>query len=138
DDAGVFRDPVRWPALSVATTGTHDTSALATWWEKELDPAARRALAAVPIFAPLRDAGATFTPAVHEALLDGLYAAGSALVVLPFPDAYGGRERINVPATVGPANWSYRVPRALARLDAAESIALGTRLRALAGRHGRH
>jgi len=137
DDAGVFRDPVRWPALSVATTGTHDTSALATWWEEELDPAARRAFAAVPVFAPLRDEGATFTPAVHEALLDGLYAAASALVVLPFPDAYGGRERINVPATVGSANWSYRVPRALARLDAPESVALGARLRALAERHGR-
>src|SRR4029077_14947638 len=58
DDGGVFRDPRRWPALSVATTGTHDTSALATWWEEDLDPAARRALAAVPVFAPLRDAGA--------------------------------------------------------------------------------
>jgi 4-alpha-glucanotransferase len=137
DDAGAFRDPARWPAVSVATTGTHDTSALATWWEGELDPAARRALAAVPVFAGLRAAGATFTPAVHAALLDGLYAAGSALVVLPFPDAYGGRERINVPATVGRANWGYRVPRTLARLDGPESVALGARLRALAERHGR-
>ena len=137
DDAGVFRDPVRWPALSVATSGTHDTSPLATWWEEELGPETRRGLAAVPVFAPLSDAGATFTPAVQEALLDGLYAAGSALVVLPIPDAYGGRERINVPATVGPANWSYRLPRALARLDAPESVALGARLRALAERHGR-
>jgi 4-alpha-glucanotransferase len=82
-------------------------------------------------------APAGYTPDVHAALLDGLYAAGSALVVIPLADAYGGRERINVPATVGPANWSYRVPRALARLDEPEGAALAARLRALAERHGR-
>src|SRR5439155_23925782 len=35
-DGGVFRDPAGFPPLSVATSGTHDTSALATWWEEEL------------------------------------------------------------------------------------------------------
>src|SRR5262249_62241013 len=90
EDAGVFRDPAAYPALSVATTGTHDTSTLATWWEEELDDAARRALAAVPAFAPLATAGARFTPAVRDALLDGLYAAASELIVVPFADAHGG------------------------------------------------
>src|SRR5581483_8574892 len=112
---GVFRDPRTYPELSVATSGTHDTSSLATWWSEELDDAGRRALAAVPVFAPLAGAGA-FTPAVHAALLDGLYAAGSRLVLLPVQDAYGGRERINTPATVGPANWSYRLPWAIEEL----------------------
>src|SRR5207249_984501 len=83
------RRPPGFPPLSVATSGTHDTSALATWWEEELGADGRRALAAVPSLGRLGGAGAAFTPAVHEALLDGLYGAGSALVVLPFPDAYG-------------------------------------------------
>jgi len=137
DDDGVFRDPVSYARRSVATTGTHDTSALATWWEDELAADARRALADVPCFTVLRDAGREFTPDVHAALLDGLYAAGSDLVVIPFPDTYGGRERINVPATTGPHNWSYRLPWTLTQLAGAEGDALRVRLRALATRHGR-
>jgi 4-alpha-glucanotransferase len=133
-DDGVFRDPASYPALSLATSGTHDTSALATWWEKELGAAGRHALSAVPAFAALAGAPAEFTPAVHAALLEGLYAAGSDLLVIPVLDAYGGRERINVPATVGPSNWDYRLPWTVADLHRAP---LGARLRALAERHGR-
>ncbi len=136
-DDGVYRDPRRYPALSVATSGTHDTSALAVWWSEELDDAGRAALAAVPAFAALARATAEFTPAVHEALLDGLYAAGSDLVVVPFPDAYGGRERINVPATVGEANWTYRMPWSVEALGGPEGRAIAARLRGLAARHGR-
>jgi 4-alpha-glucanotransferase len=136
-DGGVFRDPASYPALSLATSGTHDTSALAAWWEKELGVAGRQALAAVPAFAALADAPAEFTPAVHTALLDGLYAAGSDLLVLPFPDAYGGRERINVPATVGRSNWDYRLPWTIGELHGAAGAALAARLRAFAERHGR-
>jgi len=137
DDAGVFRDPLDFPPLSVATSGTHDTSSLATWWEEELGAEGRQALAAVPAFRALAGAAAGFTPAVHEALLDGLYAAGSALVVLPFPDAYGGRERINVPGTAGPPNWGYRLPWTVDDLAGDSGGALRARLRSLAARHGR-
>jgi len=137
-DHGAFRDPAEYPRLSVALSGTHDTSSLATWWENELDDAGRRALAAVASFAKLAGAPATLTPAVHAALLDGLYGAGSDLVVLPFPDVYGGRERINTPATVGTSNWSYRLPWTLRELqESREGRALAERLRGLAGRHRR-
>lgn len=135
-DAGVFRDPARYPALSVATSGTHDTSPLATWWEEELDPDARRALASVPSFDALREVGDAFTPAVHAALLRGLYAARSTLVVIPFQDAYGGRERINVPATVAPSNWAYRLPWTVTELSA-HAQELAHRLCALARDHAR-
>ncbi|HLY36589.1 MAG TPA: 4-alpha-glucanotransferase, partial [Candidatus Binatia bacterium] len=137
DDAGIFRDPTAYPARSVATSGTHDTSTLAAWWEDELDDAGRRALARVPAFAPLAGASAKFTPPVHAALLDGLYAAASDLVVLPFPDVYGGRERINVPATVGRTNWAYRLPWTVEELGAGAADELRTKLRTLAERHGR-
>ena len=134
---GVFRDPVTYPPVSVATSGTHDTSSLATWWTEELDDETRQALAAVPAFRALADATDEFTPAVHAALLDGLYAAGSDLVVIPFPDAYGGRERINVPATVGESNWSYRAPFTVSELNGEPGAALRDQLRQLALRHGR-
>jgi 4-alpha-glucanotransferase len=136
-DGRVFRDPCAYPARSVATTGTHDTSSLATWWEDEIDDVGRQALAAVPGFARLRDVGHAFDPAVQATLLDGLYGAASDLVVLPFPDVYGGRERINVPATVGPRNWAYRMPWLVEQLTAGPGHELSDRLRALAARHGR-
>ena len=134
---GAFRDPTAYPAVSVATSGTHDTSSLATWWDEELGPEGRRALADVPSLAALRHEGAAFTPTVHAALLDGLYAAGSDLVVIPFQDAYGGRERTNVPSTVGPTNWAYRMPWSLAELAGTPGNELRDRLRVLAGRHAR-
>ena len=139
EEGGAFRDPVDYPVLSIAASGTHDTSSLATWWESELGEAGRRALAAVPSFAPLDGAPAAWTPAVHAALLDGLYGAGSKLVVLPFPDVYGGRERINTPATTGPQNWSYRLPWTLRELrDGDAGRELASCLSQLAARHRRY
>ena len=136
-DDGRFRDPLHWPALSVGTTGTHDTSPLATWWERELDDGDRRALAALPAFAGLAEAGAAYTPAIRDALLEGVHAAGSALVLLPFPDTHGGTERINVPGTIDDTNWAYRLPWPIEELGSGDGATLRDRLRALAVRHGR-
>lgn len=136
-DWGIFRDPHGYPELSVAASGTHDTSSLATWWEDELPADGRRALAAVPAFTTLRDGADRLTPEVHAVLLAGLYGAGSALVVLPFMDAYGGKERINVPSTVSTTNWSYRLPWTVDELRGEPAAALAARLRALARSSGR-
>ena len=136
-ESGVFRDPRSYPELSVATSGTHDTSSLAAWWEEELTPEMRHALATVPAFGALRDASDGLTDAVHVTLLDGLYRASSALVVLPFIDAYAGRERINVPSTVSAANWTYRLPWTVGELRGEAGAALGRRLRDLAARSAR-
>src|SRR5262249_43929685 len=64
-DWPAFRDPRTFPSRSIAASGTHDTSALATWWSEELDDDGRRRLAAVPVFAPLATLDAHFTPTVH-------------------------------------------------------------------------
>jgi 4-alpha-glucanotransferase len=50
---------------------------------------------------------------------------------VPFQDAYGGRERINVPATVGPGNWSYRMPWTVEQLASGAQEALRARLHEL-------
>ncbi|MCW5891873.1 MAG: 4-alpha-glucanotransferase [bacterium] len=136
-DDGRFRDPAAWPVCSVGTSGTHDTSTLRTWWEHELSPDEREALTQIPGLHGLDGRGAAFTPAIHEALLDVLYASRSALVLLPLPDAYGGGERINVPSTVQDTNWSYRMPWAVD--DPTDELAAATaaRLRRLAERHRR-
>jgi 4-alpha-glucanotransferase len=130
-----WRDPERWPALSVATSGTHDTESLAEWFEA-LGPEERAAFLALPQLAPLRARAAErFDDGVRDAVLDLLYRSGSDLALLPFQDALGARERVNVPGTVNDENWTYRMPMDVAQL--ALDRATSERLRGLAARGGR-
>jgi 4-alpha-glucanotransferase len=115
-----FRDPSEYPPASVAASGTHDTEPLIVWWEHA--PAAERAGAAgLPTV--LRVTGgasmehAPYTPAVRDAILEALYAAGSDLVLLPVPDVFGWRDRINEPATVTTGNWTFKLPWPCDRLN---------------------
>lgn len=119
-DGQPFRDPAGYPAVSVATTGTHDTEPVAIWWdeapepEKQLIgklPAIRRIAANDGILE------APFIPIVRDALLEMLFASGSNLLLIPVQDVFGWRDRINVPATVGDNNWTYRLPWPSDRLD---------------------
>jgi 4-alpha-glucanotransferase len=130
-----FTDPAVWPAVSVATTGTHDTDAVADWFDG-LAAAERAQLLELPELEALKArAPERFDDGVRDALLELLYGAGSDLVLLPFQDAFGHRERINVPGTVTDRNWTYRLPTTLSRLAADTSSR--ERLQALARRHGR-
>jgi 4-alpha-glucanotransferase len=130
-----FRDPATWPAVSVATTGTHDTDSLADWYDL-LGDGDRRELLALPGLASLRErAPARFDDSVRDALLELLYGSGSDLLLLPFQDLFGQRERVNVPGTVNEQNWTYRIPTTLSRLVA--DLDSRRRLRGLAERHGR-
>jgi 4-alpha-glucanotransferase len=122
-DGPVFRDPARYPALSVATTGTHDTESIADWFDA-LDEGERRAFLEIPALAPLREAcPRRFDDRVRDQILACAYASGSDLVLVPFQDCFGDRDRINVPGTLNQDNWSYRMPRAVEELvgDAAST-----------------
>ncbi|HEU4382519.1 MAG TPA: 4-alpha-glucanotransferase [Anaeromyxobacteraceae bacterium] len=134
-DAPVFRDPALWPALSVATTGTHDTESLADWFEG-MPPEERAAFLKIPGLSALQArAPERFDEGVRDAVLELVYASGSDLVLLPFQDALGSRERVNIPGTVSSDNWSYRMPQELAALSM--DLASSARLRGLAGRTDR-
>jgi 4-alpha-glucanotransferase len=130
-----FREPASWPALSVATTGTHDTDSLADWWEGMPDEE-RSAFLSLPSLAGLRErAPPRFDDGVRDAILELVYGSGSDLLLLPFQDALGMRERVNVPGTVNEENWTYRMPRDLSALHA--DRATRERLRDLASRSRR-
>jgi 4-alpha-glucanotransferase len=134
-DGKVFRDPARWPAVSLATTGTHDTDSIADWYDG-LETEERAALLAIPGLSALRArAPERFDVAVRDALLELIYASGSDLVLLPLQDALGSRERINTPGTVTGENWCFRMPMEIAALAA--DAETRERLRALAARTGR-
>jgi 4-alpha-glucanotransferase len=115
-----FRDPAEYPAMSVATSGTHDTESLAAWWEHA--PAKEREqIAALPTVR--RIAGGTnvvsapYNPAVRDVLIEALFASGSNLLLLPMIDVFGWTDRINEPATIGGDNWTYRLPWPSDRMD---------------------
>ena len=57
------------------------------------------------------------TPRVRDVLLETLFASKSDLLLLPMQDVFGWRDRINEPATVTDANWTFRLPWPVDRLD---------------------
>ena len=126
-----FTDPVRYPAVSAAMSGTHDTETLAGWWSGAPHDE-RRAIAHL---AGLDSADQPWSAHVHERLLDCLFRAGSEELFLPLPDVFGWNDRINVPATVGAHNWTWRLPwpvdelasEAVATHHAAQCRSLGAR-----------
>ena len=130
-DLLVFRDPARWPAVSVGTTGTHDTESLSDWFDA-LEDDERRAFLEIPALAPLRASNPRrFDSDVRDTILACVYGSGSDLVLLPFQDAFGARERVNVPGTVNNENWTYRMPVDIGDVDDVD------RLAGLAERSGR-
>jgi len=115
-DGKPFRDPRSFPAVSLATTATHDTETLAEWWDlADLDE--RRNAIEWPA---LRAAGCRaedpFDDRLRDALLRTLFAAGSNLVVVPVQDIFGSRDRINTPAVVDDVNWRWRMAWAVDQL----------------------
>lgn len=135
DDGGAFHRPADYPALSVATFGTHDTEAVAAWWEG-LAAGDRRAAAALLGLRgrPTR----AFTPAIHQALLRVILASGADLVLLLIQDLLGTRERINKPGTLTDDNWTYRLPAPWEALEAdPQVIEALTRVRLEVVRAGR-
>ncbi|WP_438043171.1 4-alpha-glucanotransferase [Sorangium sp. So ce128] len=116
-DDVVFKDPSQYPALSVACFGTHDTDSVVVWWESR-DDRERAGVLDLPQLAPRRqELGREFTKETHRALLDLILGSKSELVLLLLQDVLATRDRINVPGTVGPQNWSLRLPAPPAALD---------------------
>lgn len=115
-DGDTFRDPATYPERSVACFGTHDTAPVAAWW-RSLSPAERAAACKLPVLRDLSPPpGKSFTPEVHAALLRLICGARSELVLLLLQDILGRSERINVPGSVGPHNWTYRLPTPIEQL----------------------
>ena len=138
NDQGVPRDVTRFPAISLAVTGTHDTESLWTWWEG-LPTWEREQQLKQPLLAKLAGPDqARFTPATKSALLELAYASSCDALLTPITDALGWRDRMNTPGTVGTHNWTFRLPWRLAELaTAAEPAAAARELAQLAGRYDR-
>jgi 4-alpha-glucanotransferase len=138
NDRGVPRDVTRLPRVSVAVTGTHDTEALQTWWEG-LEDWEREHQLTQPQLAHLRGPDEKkYTKETRLALLSLAYAAASDALLTPVTDALGWKDRMNTPGTVGPHNWTFRLPWTAGDLfSAPEPVAAARELAHLAERYGR-
>ena len=111
-----FRDPAKWPEISVATSGTHDTDAQAVWYDG-LSPEQRGFLSRIPGLGHL-DCNRGFDDGVRDALLAVLYRSASDLCLLPLQDLLGTREQVNAPGSVNERNWTYRMATTVENLAA--------------------
>lgn len=110
-----YKDPKEYPFISLATTGTHDTTTLRSWWEAALQEDKENFLKILDSSDGL-SSNTPFSEGLHRMILDRILGSGSALVILPIQDILGQKEQINIPATVGPHNWRYRMPAPLSTL----------------------
>ena len=108
--AEAFIPPAKYPPLSLATTGTHDTDTLVRWWEGASSVERVRMLRVLGLIPPDSHETNVDFQRMRDGMLGALYASPSRLVLIPIQDLFGWRERINLPGTVGPANWSWRMP----------------------------
>jgi len=138
NDLGVPRDVARFPRVSVAVTGTHDTESLRNWWEG-LKDWEREHQFRQPLLAPLRGPSEkTFTPQTRTALFELAFSSSSDALLVPITDALGWQDRMNAPGTVGTHNWTFRLPWSLPDLFSAPApVAAARELAHLAERYGR-
>jgi 4-alpha-glucanotransferase len=141
DEGQPFRDPLDYPAISVAASGTHDTEPVAVWWDAATSSERRQVgdLGSVQRLTGSADLShRRFDPTIRDILLEVLFASASDVLLLPVQDAFGWRDRINEPATVTEGNWTYRLPWPVDRLDqVAEARERRDQLRAWSERYGR-
>lgn len=140
-----FKDPVDYPAVAVATSGTHDTEPMVIWWE-DAPREEKEAVLAIPSIRSrltaedrARALEASGLPHVlHEVLLDTLYASGADILILPIQDVFRWRDRINEPATVSENNWRWRLPWLSDRLSTEpDAMAVANQLKAWCERYRR-
>lgn len=116
DPGQPFVDPMEYPPLSCALTGTHDTDTLADWW-RAADLEERTQLLRLP---GLRDRGfvaaSPWSEALRDALLGLACSAASQDLFVAVQDLFGWEDRVNVPGTVGEHNWTWRMPWPVDRL----------------------
>jgi 4-alpha-glucanotransferase len=114
DDSG-FRDPRSFPKESVVSWSTHDTAPIDAWWP-DLPERDRELLAERAGMVEGDDADGSLP------LLADMYRANSDLALVLAQEILGIKERINMPATVGPQNWTWRLPRPIEDLEADPAV----------------
>lgn len=110
-----------YPETSVCAASVHDTSTMRGWWEKESGRELLWKALGLKEPCPKR-----FDPATARAVFRGLSRCASRILIFQIQDllaftpelmhADPDEERINIPGTSTPFNWTWRVPVTLEAL----------------------
>ena len=131
DEDGHVIPPEELPECSFATYATHDHDSLPAMWEgyREIaaDPrveegereGALNNLRLMAEFAGI-DPDQSYSSEVKEALFKALFDSQSRYAAIMITDLCDLTDRINSPGTVGPHNWSFRLPESQMSVAAAE------------------
>ena len=99
-------------------TGTHDTEPLAAWWRAARAAGPERAARRSTVLA--RRGGRPTSPGRRRCATRSCawpIRPASDELFLPVQDLFGWPDRVNVPGTVGPENWTWALPWPVERLD---------------------
>lgn len=118
----------QYPFHSVCAPSVHDTSTLRDWWEHEGE--AKGFWTALGFSG---DAPANYDAAVARKVLEKIMECNSGICVLQIQELFAchepyrvreaADERINIPGTIQPSNWSYRLPMTLEEIGADQRFA---------------
>lgn len=133
-----YIEPAAYAARSAAMTGTHDTEPLALWWQSSTDDDRRAFLRILDVNPDPGPELPAWSDELRDRILEAAYRTGSCELFLPIQDVFGWPDRINVPGTVGPHNWTWTLPWPVERLledpSAQERASLLDRLARQTGR----
>lgn len=115
--------------LSVATYATHDHSPLRALWQAASDKMstareqARQVLTKIVEFAgsPILEK-ADFENVFYPTAIEALLRCESWIAIIMITDLLGRKDRFNVPGTTASSNWSRRLPKTVAGLEASPTI----------------
>lgn len=125
EETGELIPGIRYERRSLAIFGTHDHDPLRVHWERLAADAAtpggtsaRDEMRRLATFAGLRSSHppASYTPALHRALLDALFRSNSWLAVVMITDLFARTERFNLPG-IAAGNWTRRMHAPVSQLD---------------------
>lgn len=123
---GSYMKPSTYPRLSLAQPATHDHPPLAAAWQEcwlNIEAGRnvegnRRELQYILRFAglPEGDPPRQFTEQILEAFSRAVLGSPSWLAVFQITDVFGLTARFNVPGSLSPTNWTYRLPQTVRQL----------------------
>src|SRR5262249_59894412 len=94
---------------------THDTETLREWWETRSTNEHAAVIRAYPELQGV-EANSPYDGRIHEALLASAENSGSDLCIIPWQDALGSRDRVNLPGSISSENWAYRMDQSVEEL----------------------
>jgi len=114
--------------LSVATYATHDHKPLRALWQESLTSAtpeqAQYDLRKIAEFAgvPPPNAQADFDNDFYAPVMEALFRSESWIAIVMITDLLARKDRFNIPGTTGRSNWSRRMQKTGAGLEASPTV----------------